>query len=73
VERCRKFAYGVLGQESDIKTGSIEVDTKNYLRFILTRGSKDEKRELLNCLRSRLELRNKEIYLRARVSRGPIL
>lgn len=64
VERCRKFAYGVLGQESDIKTGSIEIDTRNYLRFILTRGSKDEKRELLKCLRSRLELRGQEVRLR---------
>lgn len=66
VDRCRKFAYGVLGQESNIKTASVENDTRNYLRFILTQGSKDEKRGLLKCLRSRLELRGKEIDLRVK-------
>ncbi len=63
VMRYRKFAYGVLGQENGLTARSIDVDIRNYAKYILTEGSKEEKRELLKCLKSRLELKEKSVYL----------
>ncbi len=67
VARYRKFSYGVLGQETEFDKRPIEVDIRNYAKYILSEGSKDEKRELLSCLRSRVEIKNKMIYSRTGV------
>jgi DNA invertase Pin-like site-specific DNA recombinase len=64
VQRYRKFSYGVLNQETDFNQRPINVDIRNYAKYILTEGSKDEKRELLSCLRSRLEIKEKTVYLK---------
>lgn len=64
VMRYRKFSYGVLGQETNAQKQSLEIDVRNYAKYILTEGSKEDKRELLGCLRSRLELKDRTIYLR---------
>jgi DNA invertase Pin-like site-specific DNA recombinase len=63
VQRYRKFSYQVLNQESNLSQRSIDIDIRNYARYILTKGSKDEKRELLSCLRSRLEIKDRTVYL----------
>ena len=62
--RFRKFSYGVLGQETEFDKRPFEVDIRNYAKYILADGTKDDKRELLGCLRSRLEIKNKGIYLK---------
>jgi len=64
VQRYRKFSYGVLNQEADFNQRPINVDIRNYAKYILTEGSKEEKRELLSCLRSRLEIKEKMVYLK---------
>ena len=64
VARYRKFSYGVLGQDVAFERRPIDVDIRSYAKYILIEGSKDEKRELLSCLRSRLELKEKTIYLK---------
>ncbi len=64
VLRYRKFGYAILGLESETRRRTIEIDVKNYAKYVLTEGSKDDKRELLTCLRSRLELKNKTITLK---------
>jgi DNA invertase Pin-like site-specific DNA recombinase len=64
VQRYRKFSYGVLNQEADYNQRPINVDIRNYAKYILTEGSKEEKRELLSCLRSRLEIKEKTVYLK---------
>jgi len=64
VQRYRKFSYGVLNQEADFNQRPINVDIRNYAKYILTEGSKEEKRELLSCLRSRLEIKEKTVYLK---------
>jgi len=64
VQRYRKFSYQVLNQESNFSRRSVNIDIRNYAKYILTEGSKDEKRELLSCLRSRLEIKDKTVYLK---------
>ncbi len=64
VQRYRKFSYGVLNQETNFNQRPINVDIRNYAKYILTEGSKEEKRELLSCLRSRLEIKEKTVYLK---------
>lgn len=39
------------------------IDIRNYAKYILREGTVAEKRELLGCLKSRVFLKNKQIYL----------
>jgi len=64
VARYRKFSYGILGQDINFERRPIDIDTRNYAKYILMEGSKDERRELLLCLRSRLELKDRLISLK---------
>ena len=64
VARYRKFSYGILGQDVNFERRPIDIDTRNYAKYILIEGSKDEKRELLLCLRSKIELKDRLISLK---------
>ncbi len=64
VQRYRKFSYGVLGQETEFDKRPMNVDVRNYAKYILNEGTKEEKRELLSCLKSRLEIKGKMVYLK---------
>jgi DNA invertase Pin-like site-specific DNA recombinase len=64
INQYRKFFYSVLGQQTGFDKKPIEADVRNYARYVLLNGSKAEKRDLLSCLRSRLEIKNKQISLR---------
>lgn len=64
VQKYRKFSYEVLNQETGFNQRSIDVDIRNYAKYILTEGTKEEKRELLSCMRSRLEIKDKIVYLK---------
>ena len=62
LERHREFREDVLGvknTEEPVK----EIDIRNYAKHILRKGSMFEKRELLTCLKSKLLVKNKTIYL----------
>lgn len=61
--RYKKFSYGVLGKETEFDKNEMDLDTRNYAKYILSEGSKDEKRELLSCMRSKIKLRDKTIYI----------
>jgi len=62
VERFHKFQQSVLGiNKPEVKQK--EVDIRNYAKYILKQGTIPEKRELLSCLKSKLILKNKQIYL----------
>jgi DNA invertase Pin-like site-specific DNA recombinase len=63
VERYYKFRHAVLGISKNEKAKQKEIDTRNYAKYILKEGSIFEKRELLSCLKSKLILKNKKIYL----------
>jgi len=64
IMRYRKFYYGVLNQDGKIEKRPIDVDIRNYAKYVLVEGSRDEKREILNCIRSKLELKDKTVYLK---------
>jgi DNA invertase Pin-like site-specific DNA recombinase len=64
VTRYRQLAYGVLGQELELDRKPYEADVRRYTKHILVHGSKDEKREILGCIKSRIELRGKSLVLR---------
>ena len=59
--RYQKFTRGVLGQKT--KTAMQEIDVKIYAKYILQEGTKEERRELLGCLKDRLTLRDQRILL----------
>ncbi len=63
VERYYKFRYAVLGISKGERENQKEIDMKNYTKYVLQEGSIFEKRELLSCLKSKLVLKNKKVYL----------
>ena len=63
VERYYKFRQGILGISKKGKESQKEIDIKNYAKYILKDGTIYEKRELLSCLRSKLVMKNKKVYL----------
>ena len=62
IERHKKFQSGVLGiKEKNIKVA--DVDIRNYAKYLLRDGTIAEKRELLLCLRSKILMGNKKVWL----------
>lgn len=64
IAKYKKFSYAVLGQETGFDKITYEANVRNYAKYTLTNGNREEKRELLSCLKSKLELRDKNISLR---------
>lgn len=62
IERNRRFSIGILG-EKGITTKVADVDIRNYAKYILRDGTLIEKREMLECLRSKILLSNKEVKI----------
>lgn len=63
IARYQKFQSiitGIMGT-SDNKINNI--DTRDYVKYILKEGSKIEKRELLSCLKSKLLMSKKILYM----------
>lgn len=52
IERLQKFSVGILGQNMQIVIPKI--DAKTYAKYVLQEGNREEKRELLGCLKSKL-------------------
>lgn len=61
VERFKKFQQSILGVKEKIKV--IDVDIRNYAKYILKEGKDVEKRELLGCFTSKLILNQKQVLL----------
>jgi len=62
IERHKKFSIGILGRK-DEDCSAKDVDIRNYAKYILREGNILEKRNLLECLKSRISLKDKEIIL----------
>lgn len=69
--RYRQFANSVLGHEADLGLRPIDADVRKYAKHVLVHGTKDEKREVLGCLKSRIELKDKCLILRVGGSQKP--
>lgn len=62
IERHKKFQFGLLGiKEKAIKV--VDIDIRNYAKYILRDGTILEKRELLTCLKSKITMANKQIKI----------
>lgn len=61
VERFNKFRKMVLGVKD--KVTSKGIDIKEYMNYVLVEGSNVEKREVISCLKSQIEIKNKVINL----------
>ena len=61
IRRFKKFQSMATGKNNNIDVD--DVDIKNYAKFLLKEGYIDKKRELLNCLNSKILLKDKEIKL----------
>ncbi len=64
INKYRQFSYIVLGREMEFDKKTIEADMRNYIKHVLKTGTKDQKREILECLKSEIILINKIILLK---------
>jgi hypothetical protein len=61
ISRFNRFRTGVLGHKKE--KHNIDVDVRNYAKYLLNEGTLMEKRELMSCLKSKLILVDKKIEL----------
>lgn len=64
INKYRQFSYIVLGRETEFDKKTIEADMRNYIKHVLKTGTKDQKREILGCLKSEVVLLDKKILLK---------
>lgn len=62
IERHKKFHSGIMGKAEETYHAK-DTDIRNYAKYLLTEGSMFEKRDLLTCLRSKLLLKEKTLFL----------
>lgn len=62
IERHKKFHSGIMGKPN-AEYHAKDVDIRNYAKYLLSEGSMFEKRDLLVCLKSKLELKEKSLRL----------
>ena len=61
LERYKKFMIGVLQVNGGIVAP--EVDIRSYAKYVLRDGTREEKRSVLLCLKSKLTLQNQHVTL----------
>jgi len=61
VTRQKRFQSSLLGKRTNTKVS--DIDTKNYVKFLLKEGTLEEKREILGCFRSQISLKEKNVIL----------
>lgn len=64
VARYRQMAYGVLGYEPEAVQIPPDADVRRYAKHVLAYGSKEECREIIGCLKSKVELKDKILSMR---------
>lgn len=62
IERHKKFHSNIMGK-TEVEYEAKDVDIRNYAKYVLSEGTVFEKRDLLTCLKSKLELKQKMISL----------
>lgn len=65
LNRFQRFNSAVFGQNLENKVEIEQASIKNFVRYIFQDGTREEKRELLDCLTSDLVLSNKKIIIRS--------
>jgi hypothetical protein len=62
IERHKKFHSNIMGKKEE-EYRAKDVDIRNYAKYVLNEGSIFEKRDLIGCLRSKVQIANKRISL----------
>ncbi len=62
VARFKKFQQVVLGTSESVTIG--DLDIRNYAKYVLREGEDYEKRELISCIRSEIQLSHKIICVK---------
>ena len=62
LKRFNKFQKGVLKQ-NDPQANHEDVNLKVYMEYILQDGTMEEKRELMNCLNSKIKIADKVAFV----------
>ena len=63
MERYQKFNTLISKGNNHDETKMSEVDIKEYVKYLLAEGTRDEKREILACLKTELYLKNQKVSL----------
>lgn len=63
IQRFQKFNYIMGNENGKFENKLPDINVKNYAKYILAEGTKQEKRDLLECLKSRLVLKDKVVRL----------
>jgi site-specific DNA recombinase len=61
LDRFRRLSSAVLGHKEGEE--QLEVNLHNFAKYVLSEGTRDEKRELLTCLNAEIHLKDKQVYL----------
>lgn len=61
-ERNKKFHSGIMGKPA-AEYSAKDADIRNYAKYLLSHGSLFEKRDLIQCLKSKISIKEKVIYL----------
>ena len=67
VERHHKFVNSILGQEM-AETQTRQVNIRNYAKYLLQEGTRDEKREIMSCLDATIFIKDSQIYIKEKVA-----
>lgn len=62
IERHKKFHSGIMGK-SEEEYHAKDADIRNYAKYLLKEGSMFEKRDLIQCLKSKLTIKDKMLHL----------
>ena len=62
IERHKKFHSNIMGKKEE-EYRAKDVDIRNYAKYVLNEGSIFEKRDLIGCLRSKVQISNKRISI----------
>jgi site-specific DNA recombinase len=62
LKRHNKFHRAVLGMKGKADTHH-EIDLRDYAKYVLREGSKEEKRELMGCFKSRISVTQKNVEI----------
>jgi hypothetical protein len=61
IRRFQRFRQVILAEKSEAQP-TPEIDFRKFAKYILQEGSKEERRELLGCLRGKMFLKDLKVY-----------
>ena len=63
VERIHRFNLDVMGSQDNYASEQRDIDVKKYVKYLLSDGTIDEKRHVLLSLKSKILIKDKQVFL----------